>query len=73
MDKLPQVLYLQLENTASGNKNHNVFEFCTWLVEAGVFEEVPKISRSKYVDNKFSHIRLFFLGACRVHDGESHA
>lgn len=38
--KLPPTLYLQLDNTASDNKNHHVLEFCAWLVEEGYFQEV---------------------------------
>jgi len=60
VDKLPRLLYLQLDNTASDNKNHHVLEFCTWLVDAGVFEEVPKNMHSKYFDNLFPHIPFFF-------------
>jgi hypothetical protein len=40
VDKLPPLLYLQLDNTASDNKNHHVLEFASWLVESGVFKEV---------------------------------
>ena len=39
-DRLPPLLYLQLDNTASDNKNHHVLEFSDWLVESGIFEEV---------------------------------
>ena len=38
--KLPPLLYIQLDNTASDNKNHHVLEFAAWLVEEGYFEEV---------------------------------
>ena len=39
-EKLPLVLYLQLDNTSSDNKNHHVLEFCSFLVENGYFEQV---------------------------------
>ena len=38
--KLPPLLYLQLDNTSGENKNHWVFEFASFLVENGYFEEV---------------------------------
>ena len=38
--RLPPILYLQLDNTASDNKNHHVLEFGAWLVEQGYFQEV---------------------------------
>lgn len=40
VQKLPPVLYLQLDNTASDNKNHWVFEFITMLVQQRIFREV---------------------------------
>lgn len=40
VEKLPPVLYLQLDNTASDNKNHWVLEFCSMLVQQRVFKEV---------------------------------
>lgn len=39
-DCLPPLLYLQLDNTSSDNKNHHVLEFCAWLVEEGYFKDV---------------------------------
>ena len=39
-EKLPPVLYLQLDNTSSDNKNHHVLEFFSFLVENGYFEQV---------------------------------
>ena len=38
--KLPPLLYLQLDNTAADNKNHWVLEFCSMLVQKGIFKEV---------------------------------
>ena len=38
--KLPPLLYLQLDNTASDNKNHWVMEFCAMLVQQRIFKEV---------------------------------
>ena len=38
--KLPPILYIQLDNTSSDNKNHHVLEFASWLVENGYFEKV---------------------------------
>lgn len=61
VDKLPRLLYLQLDNTPSDNKNHHVLEFCTWLVDAGVFEEVPKNMHSKYFDSLFPHTPPLFF------------
>jgi hypothetical protein len=40
VQKLPPVLYLQLDNTASDNKNHWVLEFCSMLVQHRIFREV---------------------------------
>ena len=37
---LPDVLYLQLDNTARENKNQYVMGFLALLVEMGVFKEV---------------------------------
>ena len=37
---LPQCLYLQLDNYASENKNHCVFEFLYLLVAMGIFKQV---------------------------------
>jgi hypothetical protein len=39
-EKLPPVLYLQLDNTSSDNKNHHVLDFCSSLVENRYFEQV---------------------------------
>jgi hypothetical protein len=40
VEKLPPILYLQLDNTTSDNKNHWVLEFCTMLVQQRIFREV---------------------------------
>lgn len=39
-ERLPPVLYLQLDNTARENKNKYVMAFLAYLVQAGVFKEV---------------------------------
>lgn len=39
-ERLPPLLYVQLDNTSSDNKNHHVIEACASLVEQGYFEEV---------------------------------
>ena len=58
-DQLPPLLYLQLDNTASDNKNHHVLEFCSFLVENGYFEEVL-ISTSKHF------LQLWLLSRCDI-------
>ena len=40
VQRLPPILYIQLDNTASDNKNHHVLEFASWLVEEAYFQEV---------------------------------
>lgn len=40
---LPEVLYLQLDNTARENKNKYVLAFLALLVEEGIFSEVLAI------------------------------
>ena len=42
--RLPPVLYLQLDNTARENKNQYVMAFLAYLVQAGVFKEVSCIT-----------------------------
>ena len=42
---LPDVLYLQLDNTARENKNQYVMGFLALLVEMGVFEEISSFFR----------------------------
>ena len=37
---LPQVLYLQLDNTSHENKNQIVFGYLSMLVEMGIFQKV---------------------------------
>ena len=39
-ERLPPVLYLQLDITARENKNKYVMAFLAYLVQAGVFKEV---------------------------------
>ena len=41
---IPDVLYLQLDNTARENKNQYVMGFLALLVELGVFKEVGSLS-----------------------------
>lgn len=38
-ERLPPLLYVQLDNTSSDNKNHHFIEACSSLVEQGYFEE----------------------------------
>ena len=65
---LPPLLYLQLDNTASDNKNHHVMEFCAWLVEQGIFEEVIFVSKI------FSHLfNNLLVGKTGIHDGGPYA
>ena len=40
---LPDVLYLQLDNTARENKNQYVMGFLALLVEIGIFKEVSSL------------------------------
>lgn len=58
VDKLPPKLYIQLDNTASDNKNHHVLEFCSFLVENGYFKEVS------FCVKIFLH--LFYLTLARI-------
>ena len=37
---LPPTLYLQMDNTSRENKNHYVFGYCAFLVEAWIFHKV---------------------------------
>jgi hypothetical protein len=37
---LPQVLYLELDNTSHENKNQIVFGYLSMLVEMGIFQKV---------------------------------
>ena len=37
---LPPVLYVQLDNTARGNKNSTVFGYLSMLVEKGIFKKI---------------------------------
>ena len=62
-DQLPPLLYVQLDNTASDNKNHHVLEFCSFLVENGYFEEVH-ILTSKHFYTHFA-----FVGSNWIYDG----
>ena len=39
-ERLPPVLYLQLDNTARENKNQFIMTFLSYLVQVGVFKEV---------------------------------
>ena len=56
-DQLPPLLYIQLDNNASDNKNHHVLEFCSFLVENGYFEEVH-FSASKHFFTYFAFSRF---------------
>lgn len=51
-EKLPPVLYLQLDNTARENKNKFLMAFLTYLVQTGVFREVS---------TSYSYLSFFFL------------
>lgn len=74
VDKLPPLLYLQLDNTPADNKNHHVFEFCTWLVESGIFKEVAKIWTQNILTAYLLQPLVFFLpGTSRVFDGWTHS
>ena len=42
-ERLPPVLYLQLDNTARENKNQFVMTFLSYLVQVGVFKEVRHV------------------------------
>lgn len=65
--RLPPTLFIQLDNTASDNKNHHVLEFCAWLVEEGYFKEVR------------SHVKYFRTsthtssGQAWFHDGRPYS
>ena len=48
-EKLPPVLYLQLDNTARENKNKFLMAFLTYLVQTGVFREVSTIICSRCI------------------------
>jgi hypothetical protein len=39
-DNLPQVLYLQLDNTSRENKNQNVFEYLRMIIQLTIFKKV---------------------------------
>jgi hypothetical protein len=39
-ENIPQVLYLQLDNTSRGNKYQIVFGYLSMLVEMGIFQKV---------------------------------
>ena len=42
--KLPETLYLQMDNTCRENKNKYVFSFCAILVEMKIFKKVKDMS-----------------------------
>ena len=46
-ERLPPVLYLQLDNTARENKNQFVMTFLSYLVQVGVFKEVRHVLASE--------------------------
>jgi len=48
-EKLPPVLYLQLDNTARENKNKFLMAFLTYLAQTGVFREVTTIICSRCI------------------------
>lgn len=41
-NRLPEVLYVQMDNTSHENKNRFVLTFCAILVEMGIFRKVHK-------------------------------
>jgi hypothetical protein len=52
-------LYIQLDNTASDNKNHHVLEFCSFLVGNGYFEEVLISTSTHFFNFFFLHTLTF--------------
>jgi hypothetical protein len=60
---LPQVLYLQLDNTSRENKNQIVFGYLSMLVQLGIFQKV-KIDfllvghTHDHIDQMFSHFSV---------------
>ena len=70
VQKLPPVLYLQLDNTASDNKNHHVFEFAAWLVEEGYFQDVFFLFKtfSHLTHTLFSQVKIGFMMVGHTHD-----
>ena len=65
-EKLPRLLYLQLDNTSSYNKNHHVLEFCSFLVENGYFQQVF------FLYAEYFPLSLLLLGENWIHDGRTH-
>ena len=58
-NNLPQVLYLQLDNTRRENKNQIVFGYLNMLVELGIFQKV-KVD-FLIVGHTHSHIDHMFI------------
>lgn len=65
-EKLPPLLYLQLDNTSSDNKNHHVLEFCSFLVENRYFQQVI------FLYAEYVPLSSLLLGENWIHDGRTH-
>jgi hypothetical protein len=66
VDKLPPLLYIQLDNTTSDNKNHWVLEFISMLVQQRIFKEV--FFRGIYFPSYLSQVKLGFMMVGHTHD-----
>jgi hypothetical protein len=71
---LPPVLFLQMDNCGSQNKNHYVFGYLAWLVSRGVFREIyvsflPVGHTHADIDQMFSRFSVYL----RCHDAPCRA
>ena len=48
-EQLPEILYLQLDNTGNQNKNRYVLGFCAFLVESQIFRKVSVITYALHI------------------------
>ena len=72
-DRLPEVLYLQLDNTSRENKNRFVLGFCALLVQNNVFKKVHSsvdvlLCIHKYHLSYTVQVRLNFLPVGHTHE-----
>ena len=61
---LPDVLYLQLDNTSKGNKCKEIVGYCGWLVDWKVFKKIivsflPVGHTHEDIDQFFSRLAIY--------------
>ena len=70
-DKLPEVLYLQLDNTSRENKNRFVLGFCALLVQRNVFKKVTLLIY--YSMRVLTFFCVQIIGASELFTGRAHS